>query len=83
VAVDLKTIIIIGVIIFFVLSVNLVLFGLMRGDRRLKEEASKWGLAISGGRRAQANNDAQAAALHAAVEALKQSPPTDPKTPNE
>ena len=82
-AFDLKTIIIIAVIIFFVLSVNLVLFGLIRGDRRMKEEASKWGLAIGGARQAQANNDAQAAALHAAVEALKQTPPSETTTKHE
>ncbi|MCC7359110.1 MAG: hypothetical protein IT317_06520 [Anaerolineales bacterium] len=75
---DLKTIIIIiAAIIFFVLSVNLVLFGLMRGDRGVKEEAGKWGLAISGARQAQASQAAQVAALHAAVEALKQAPPTE------
>ncbi len=80
---DLKTIIIILVIIGFVLSVNLTLFGLMRGDKSVRAEASKWGLAVGGGRAAQAGQDAQAAALHSAVAALKQEPaPTEP-TPHE
>ena len=59
----------------FVLSVNLTLFGLMRGDKSIKAEASKWGLAVGGARQAQASQNAQAEALHSAVEALKPPPP--------
>jgi len=80
---DLKTIIIIVVIVGFVLSVNFTLIGLLRGDKRVRAEASKWGLAVGGGRQAQANANAQAEALHAAVAALQATPvPTDP-TPHE
>jgi hypothetical protein len=76
---DLKTILIIALIVFFVLSVNLTLFGLMRGDKSVKAEASKWGLAVSGGRQAQAKQDAQSDALHRAVADL-QRPPEPPDT---
>lgn len=72
---DLRTIVIVVVIILFVLSVNLTLFGLMRGNKNVQAEASKWALAVGGGRQAQANHDAQVAALHSAVEALKQTQP--------
>lgn len=73
---DLRTIIVIALVVGFVLSVNFTLFGLMRGDKRIKAEASKWGLAVGGGRQAKASQDAQMAALHSAVESLKATPPS-------
>lgn len=80
---DLRTIVIVVVIILFVLSVNLTLFGLMRGNKNVQAEADKWALAVGGGRQAQAKHDADVAALHSAVEALKQAPPPADTPPHD
>jgi hypothetical protein len=77
---DWPRIIVIALIVLFVLSINVTLLGLMRGDKTIRAEASKWGLAVGGGQKAQRQNDANADALHAAVTDL-QPPPPDPNTP--
>ncbi len=54
-----------------VLSFNLILFGLLRGDKTVREEISKWGRAASGGQEARRQQDAQLDELHRAVANLK------------
>ena len=54
-----------------VLSLNLSLFGLLRGDKRFQREASKWTLAIGGGREARKKQDSDAAELNRLVKQLK------------
>ena len=80
-AFDLKSIIIILLIIFLVVGVNLTLFGLLRGGSTARTEAAKWGQALSGGRETQRKNDADMAALHSAVTELKNHPPATDDTP--
>lgn len=60
-----------------VISLNLILIGLLRGDQTVHEEISKWGKAFGGGREALAGQ-AQAAQLdelHQLVEKLKANTP--------
>jgi len=54
-----------------VLSFNLILFGLLRGDKTVQEEISKWGKAAGGGQEARRRQDAQLDELHRAVAHLK------------
>ena len=44
-----------------VLSFNLILFGLLRGDKTVREEISKWGKAAGGGQEVRRQQDAQLA----------------------
>jgi hypothetical protein len=55
----------------FVVGLNLTLIGLARGDRNVREEASKWGKALRGGVDGRQQAEAQMDELHAAVEQLK------------
>ncbi len=55
-----------------VLSLNLSLFGLLRGDKRFQREASKWTQAIGGGREARKKQDSDAAELNRLVKQLKE-----------
>jgi hypothetical protein len=59
-----------------VISFNLILFGLLRGDKTVLEEMSKWGKAFGGGRDARQAQAAQLDELHQRVEKLKASPPS-------
>ena len=54
-----------------VLSFNLILFGLWRGDKSVQEEVSKWGRAMGGGQEGRRRQDAQLDELHRAVAHLK------------
>ena len=54
-----------------VLSINLILFGLLRGDKTVREEISKWGKAAGGGQEVRRRQDAQLDELHRAVAHLK------------
>lgn len=54
-----------------VLSFNLILFGLLRGDKTVQEEFSKWGKAVGGGQDARRRQEAQLDELHRAVANLK------------
>jgi hypothetical protein len=54
-----------------VLSFNLILFGLLRGDKTVQEEISKWGKAAGGGQEVRRQQDAQLDELHRAVAHLK------------
>jgi L-arabinose isomerase len=57
-----------------VLSFNLILFGLLRGDKTVQEEMSKWGKAAGGGQDARRQQAAQLDELHRAVANLKSQP---------
>ncbi len=61
-----------------VISFNLILLGLLRGDKTVLEEMSKWGKAFGGGRDALGGKaqSAQLDELHQRVEKLKASPPS-------
>lgn len=72
-------IIIICLIVAFVLSVNLTLFGLLRGDKRVRDEAAKWARAVGGGTAGQRRQAAEYDELHRVVAALK-SPPAEAPT---
>jgi hypothetical protein len=54
-----------------ILGLNLSLFGLLRGNKTVQEEASKWGKALSGGQQARRQQDAQLDELHRAVAQFK------------
>jgi hypothetical protein len=62
-----------------VLSFNLILFGLLRGDKTVREEISKWGKAAGGGQEVRRRQDAQLDELHRAVANLK-TPTSDTQT---
>jgi hypothetical protein len=68
---DARSIVILCLVIGFILSVNLTLFGLLRGDRRIRAEASKWTSALGGGAASQKTQSAQLADLRRAVEQLE------------
>ena len=55
-----------------VLSLNLTLLGVMRGDKRFQHEASKWTQALRGGRDVRAKQDNDAAELSRLVRQLKE-----------
>jgi L-arabinose isomerase len=54
-----------------VVSFNLILFGLLRGDKTVQEEISKWGRAAGGAQESRRRQDAQLDELHRAVANLK------------
>jgi hypothetical protein len=81
---DLKSILILVLVIGFVLSVNLTLFGLLRNDKTIKAETSKWGLAFGGGRQGQRKTEADLAALRSAVAGLQvEQPPANDQPKHE
>jgi len=74
------TVVLLCLVAGFIIGLYLTLFGLLRGDSRVRQEAAKWTAAVSGGRTGRAAQDAQMAELHRAVEKLK-APPTPPQDP--
>ena len=62
-----------------VISFNLVLVGLLRGDRREQRVASKWGKALTGGQEGRRKQDAQLSALREAVKQLEETARPDAK----
>jgi hypothetical protein len=58
-----------------VISFNLILIGLLRGDKTVHEEMSKWGKAFDGGREMRQAQTAQLDELHQLVEKLKANTP--------
>ena len=66
-----KTLLALACIGALVVGFNLTLFGLMRGSKTAREEASKLGKAIRGGQAAQREQAAQLDELHQAVARLK------------
>jgi hypothetical protein len=83
VTLDARTIIVLVVIIGFVLGLNLMLFGALRGSRGVREEADKWGQAFGGGQKASAKHEADLAALRSAVDGLQNPPPPDEPPPHD
>jgi hypothetical protein len=69
-----KTLLALACIGALVVGFNLTLFGLMRGSKTARDEASKLGKAIGGGQAAQREQAAQLEALHQAVARLKSQP---------
>lgn len=65
------TIFLLCVIVALVVGLNLTLFGLLRGDRRIRLEAAKWTVAADGGRAARHSQQSQLDELRRAVEQLQ------------
>ncbi len=74
------TLVVLCLVAGFIIGLHLTLFGLLRGDSRVRQEAAKWTAAVSGGRTGRAAQEAQMAELRRAVEQL-QTPPTPPQDP--
>jgi hypothetical protein len=74
------TLILLCIVAGFILGLHITLFGLLRGDARVRAEASKWMAAADAGRAPRRAHDAQMAELHQAVQNLKASskPPENP-----
>jgi len=73
------TLVVLCLVAGFIIGLYLTLFGLLRGDSQVREEAAKWTAAISGGRTGRATQEAQMAELRRAVEQLQAqaTPPQD------
>ncbi len=65
---------ILGCLGALVLGLNLSLIGLLRHDKTVAEEASKWGKALRGGREGQKRQEAQIDELHRLVANLPPPP---------
>jgi hypothetical protein len=66
----------------FIVGLHITLFGLLRGDTRVRAEAAKWAAAVGGGRQARMAQDTQMAELRRAVEQLKTPPKPPQDTPH-
>ena len=66
-----KAWLILGCLGAMVLGLNLSLLGLLRRDKAVMEEASKWSKALRGGREGQQRQDAQLYELHRLVSNLQ------------
>lgn len=63
----------------FIVGLHITLFGLLRGDARVRAEAAKWTAAVGGSRQARTTQESQMAELRRAVEQLQSpTPPQDP-----
>ena len=60
-------------VVALVVGLNLTLFGLLRGDQRVRAEASKWTKPLTGAPEARRRQEAQLDELHKLVQDL---PPT-------
>jgi hypothetical protein len=69
---DPQSILILCLVIGFVVGLHLTLYGWLRGDRRVQEEATKWTKAFGGGGSARRAQEDQMAELHKAVRRLQE-----------
>jgi hypothetical protein len=77
------TLLILCLIVGFVVGLNATLFGYLRGNPRVREEASKWAAAADAGRSTRATQAAQLAELHQAVEKLQKPAPGSDDPPHD
>ena len=75
---DPQALVVICLLIGFVLSINLTLLGLLRGDKRVQSEAAKWARAVGGGRAGQRRQSSQYDELRRVVAALEAPPASEP-----
>ena len=66
-----------------VVSLNMTLVGVLRGDKRAQREASKWTQAFGGGRAARQKQDNDAAELHRMVQDLADRQQTGQEPPHD
>ena len=71
-----RGLIIVCCVLAFVLAVNASMLGLLRGDKRLERQASRWTKAFGGGADVRRQRAAEAAELHHLINQLKDEQPT-------